>query len=90
VNGTESGIGSGFEGSEVKLLRLSGTLNLFCTVMKTTKFPINASSIFLFDTSLTITTPQNRIFGVNPFGEGSLNLRFVYGKVTSTDSEPLW
>jgi hypothetical protein len=89
VNGTQSGIGSGFEESEVKLLRLSRTVNLFCTVMSTTKFPINASSIVLSDASLTITTPQNRIFGVNPFRQGSLNLYFVYGKVTSADSEPL-
>jgi hypothetical protein len=90
VNGTESGIGSGFEGSEVKLLRFSGTVVLFCTVMNTTKFPMNASSIVLSDTSLTITTPQNRVFGVNPLRQGSLNLNIIYENVTSADSEPLW
>jgi hypothetical protein len=89
AKGTESGIGSGFERSEVKLLRFSGTVNLFCTVTNKTKFPINASSIVLSSTSLMITTAQNRIFGVNPFREGSLNLSFVYENVTSAGSEPL-
>jgi hypothetical protein len=90
ANGTDSGIGSGFEGSEVKLLKLSGTVVLFCTVTNTTKFPINASSIVLFDTSLTIITSQNRVFGWNPFRQGSLNLSIIYESVTSADSEPLW
>jgi hypothetical protein len=89
VNGTESGIGSGFEGTEVELLRFSGTVILFCTVMNITKFPMNSSSIVLSDASLTIATPQNRVFGVNPIGQGSLNLNIVYENVTKADSEPL-
>jgi hypothetical protein len=90
VNGTQSGIGSGFEESEVQLLRFSGTVILFCTVTDTNKFPINASSIVLSDTLLTITTPQNRVFGGTPIRQSSLNLSIVYENVTSADSEPLW
>jgi hypothetical protein len=90
VNGTQSGIGSGFEGSEVTLLGFSGTVILFCTVTDTNKFPINASSIVLSDTLLTITTPQNRVFGGTAIRQSSLNLSIVYETVTSADSEPLW
>jgi hypothetical protein len=69
----------------VKLLKISGTVILFCTG----KFPINASSVILSKTSLRITTPQNRVFGVNPFREGSLNLTIVYENVKSAGLEPL-
>jgi hypothetical protein len=89
VNGTEAGIGSGFDGSEVKLLRFSGRVNLFSTVNPPMKFPINASSIVLSDTSLTITTPHARIFGVSPVRQGSLNLNLIYESVTSANVEPL-
>jgi hypothetical protein len=71
------------------VLTFSGTVILFCTVTSTTKFPIRASSIVLSDTSLTITTPQNRVFGVGPSGLGSLNLSIVYESGTSANSEPL-
>jgi hypothetical protein len=90
ANGSEAGIGQGFEGSKIKLLRFSGIVVLFCTTMNEGKFPISASSIILSDTSLTIITPQNRVFSVNPFHEGSLNLSIFYGSVTSANSEPLW
>jgi hypothetical protein len=51
----EGGIGPS-DGSEVELLRFSGTGILFCTVTNAAAFPINASSIILSNTSLTITT----------------------------------
>jgi hypothetical protein len=36
-----------------------------------------------------ITTPQNRVFGENPFREGSLSLSVAYESVTSGGLEPL-
>jgi hypothetical protein len=89
-SGTESGIGSGFDESEVKLLMFARTVILFCTVTNTTKFPINASSIVLFDTSLTITTPRSRVFGVYLLRQGSLNLNVAYEVPTTAGLEPLW
>jgi hypothetical protein len=85
-----SGIGSGSSNdggaSTVKLLRFSGTVMLFCRG----NFPINASSIILSNTSLTISTPLKCVVGENPFREGSLNLSIAYENATSAGLEQLW
>jgi hypothetical protein len=82
-----SGIGTGNSSiggvSTVGLLKISGTVILFCTG----SFPINASSIILSNTSLTITTPQNRVFAENPLREDLLNLSIAYETVTSKGLE---
>jgi hypothetical protein len=88
ANGTLAGIGSGGEGGEVKLLKITGNAVLTCDA-NFTKFPVNASSIVLTTASLVFTTPRNRLFGVSPSSSGSLNLVIVYGNVTMQGSEPI-
>jgi hypothetical protein len=87
--GAEAGIGSGFEGSEVRLVIFSETVNLFCTVSNPTKFSVNASWIVLSNTSLKIATTYDRVFGVPPLRQGSLNLSLVYGGESGPGFEPL-
>jgi hypothetical protein len=88
ANGTLGGIGSGGEGGEVRLLRITGNAVLTCDA-DLTKSPINASSIVLTDASLVFTTPRNRLFGVSPSSSGLLNSVIVSGNVTTQGSEPL-
>jgi hypothetical protein len=83
-----AGIGSGGDESEVEVLTLGRTAVLLCDA-NTSKFPVNASSIVFVDASLTFETPRNRLFGVSPLREGSLNLTLLYGSVTSNGDEPL-
>jgi hypothetical protein len=88
ANGTLTGIGSGGEGGEIQFLKFSGNTSLTCDA-DLTKFPVNASSIFLSKASLIFTTPRNRLFGVSPSSSGLLNLVIVYESVTTQWSEPL-
>jgi hypothetical protein len=88
ANGTLAGIGSGGEGGEVKMLKITGNAVLSCDA-NFTKFPVHASSIVLTNASLVFITPRNRLFGVSPFRSGLLNLVIVYENVTTQGSELL-
>jgi hypothetical protein len=85
ANGTRAGIGSGVDGGGVGQLTFSGTVSLICDV-NGTAFPINALSILLSNASLIVGTHGDRLFGVNPFRQGWLNLTILYGAATLDDS----
>jgi hypothetical protein len=87
ANGVLVGIGSGYEGGEVRMLTFSGEVVLMCNA-NSSQFSINASSIVLRNTSLTIATHRNRVFGTSPSSSGSTRVCILYGNVGSERSEP--
>jgi hypothetical protein len=73
TNETLVGIGSGREGSEIRLVVFSGTIALICNT-DLEKFPINSLSIQLLSASLSFGTQGDELFCVSQ-SRGSRTLR---------------
>jgi hypothetical protein len=85
-----SGIRSGGEGGEVKLLAFTGNVHLICNVKSFTKFSVNASSIIFSNASILFETQRDQLFGAPPRSLNSLDLTIEYENMTSRNIESLW